>query len=103
MAAFNPGRGGNAAMSLGIAGAALDEALAYARERMQYGRPLCEFQGLQWKFARMAMQLDAARLLVYRAVTNAAQGFPSMIEASLAKAYSNEMAVSVVNESGSAS
>lgn len=99
MSAFNLERCGNAAMSLGIAGAALDEAIAYAKRRTQFGRPLCEFQGLQWKFARMAMQLDAARLLVYRAVTNAALGFPSMLEASMAKAYSNEMAVALTNES----
>jgi butyryl-CoA dehydrogenase len=98
MAAFNLERCGNAAMSLGIAGAALEEALAYARQRTQFGRALCEFQGLQWKFARMAMQLDAARLLIYRAVANAAQGLPSMIEASMAKAYANEMAVALTNE-----
>jgi alkylation response protein AidB-like acyl-CoA dehydrogenase len=98
MSAFNLERCGNAAMSLGIAGAALEEAIAYAKERTQFGRPLCEFQGLQWRFARMAMQLDAARLLVYRAVTNAAQGFPSMKEASMAKAFANEMGVTVTNE-----
>lgn len=98
MSAFNLERCGNAAMSLGAAGAALDEAVAYAKSRKQFGRHLCEFQGLQWKFARMAMRLDAARLLVYRAVTNAAQGFPSMIEASMAKAYANEMAISVTND-----
>jgi butyryl-CoA dehydrogenase len=98
MSAFNLERCGNAAMSLGIAGAALEEAIARAKQRTQFGRPLCEFQGLQWKFSRMAMQLDAARLLTYRAVTNAARGFPSMIEASMAKAYANEMAVAVTND-----
>jgi len=59
---------------------------------------LCEFQGLQWKFAKMAMEVDAARLLVYRAVANAAHGFPSMLESSMAKAYANEMAIRVTNE-----
>lgn len=98
MSAFNLERCGNAAMALGAAGGALDEAISYAKTRKQFGRHLCEFQGLQWKFAHMAMQLEAARLLVYRAVTNAAQGFPSMIEASMAKAYSNEMAISVTND-----
>jgi butyryl-CoA dehydrogenase len=97
MSAFNLERCGNAAMSLGIAGAALDEAIAYAQSRHQYGRPLCEFQGLQWNIARMAMQLDAARLLVYRAVVNGEDGLPSMLEASMAKAFSNEMAISVTN------
>ncbi|MCL4767488.1 MAG: acyl-CoA dehydrogenase family protein [Hyphomicrobiaceae bacterium] len=98
MAAFNLERCGNAAMSLGIATAAMEEAIAYAKTRVQFGRPLCEFQGLQWKLARMAMQLDAARLLVYRAVSNAASGFPSMKEASMAKAYANEMGVTLTNE-----
>jgi alkylation response protein AidB-like acyl-CoA dehydrogenase len=98
MAAFNLERCGNAAMAIGIAAAALEEAIEYAKTRKQFGRPLCEFQGLQWKIARMAMQVDAARLLMYRAVSNAAQGFPSMIEASMAKAFSNEMTVAVTNE-----
>jgi alkylation response protein AidB-like acyl-CoA dehydrogenase len=98
MAAFNLERCGNAAMAVGIAGAALDEAIAYAKRRTQFGRPLCDFQGLQWKLARLAMQVDAARLLLHRAVTNAAQGLPSMLEASMAKAFANEMAVTVTNE-----
>ncbi len=98
MEAFNLERCGNAIMSVGIAAGALDEAIAYAKERTQFGRPLCDFQGLQWKFSRMAMEVDAARLLVYRAVTNAAQGFPSMLESSMAKAYANEMGVRVTNE-----
>jgi butyryl-CoA dehydrogenase len=98
MSAFNLERCGNAAMAVGIAGAAFDEAVAYAKERTQFGRPLCEFQGLQWKMARMAMQLDAARLLLRRATINAANGFPSMVEASMAKAYCNEMAITVTNE-----
>jgi alkylation response protein AidB-like acyl-CoA dehydrogenase len=98
MSAFNLERCGNAAMSLGIAGGALEEAISYAKERTQFGRPLCEFQGLQWKVARMAMSLDAARLLVRRAVVNAANGLPSMIESSMAKAYANEMAITVTND-----
>jgi butyryl-CoA dehydrogenase len=98
MTAFNLERCGNAAMALGIASGALELAIGYARERKQFGRDLCEFQGLQWMFARMAMQVDATRLLVYRAVTNAATGFPSILEASMAKAYANEMAVAVTNQ-----
>jgi butyryl-CoA dehydrogenase len=98
MTAFNLERCGNAAMALGIATAALELAIGYAKERRQFGRDLCEFQGLQWMFARMAMEVDAARLLIYRAVTNAATGFPSILEASMAKAYANEMAVSVTNQ-----
>ena len=98
MAAFNLERCGNAAMAIGIAGAALEEAIEYAKSRKQFGRLLCEFQGLQWKFARMAMQVDAARLLMLRAVSNAAQGFPSMIEASMAKAFANEITITVTND-----
>jgi butyryl-CoA dehydrogenase len=98
MSAFNLERCGNAAMSLGIAGGALEEAISHAKERTQFGKPLCEFQGLQWKIARMAMSLDAARLLVRRAVVNAANGLPSMIESSMAKAYANEMAIAVTND-----
>jgi butyryl-CoA dehydrogenase len=98
MEAFNLERCGNAIMAVGIASAALDEAIAYAKQRTQFGRLLCEFQGMQWKFARMAMEVDAARLLVYRAVSGAAHGFPSMLESSMAKAYSNEMAIRVTND-----
>src|SRR4051812_45740310 len=85
-------------MAVGIAGAAFDEAVQYAKTRKQFGRLLCEFQGLQWKMARMLMQLDAARLMLRRATINAAKGFPSMAEASMAKAFSNEMAITVTNE-----
>jgi butyryl-CoA dehydrogenase len=99
MAAFNLERCGNAAMALGIASAALEEAIEYAKKRTQFGRPLCEFQGLQWKIANMAMQVDAARLLIYRAVSNGAHGLPSMLEASMAKAFANEMAITVTNGS----
>ena len=67
MTAFNLERCGNAAMAVGIAGAAFDEAVQYAKTRTQFGRLLCEFQGLQWKMARMLMQLDAARLMLRRA------------------------------------
>lgn len=98
MEAFNLERCGNAIMAVGIAAGALEEAMAYAKQRTQFGRLLCEFQGLQWKFAKMAMDVDAARLLVYRAVTNAAQGFPTMLESSMAKAYANEMAIRVTND-----
>lgn len=98
MEAFNLERCGNATMAVGIAAGALDEAIAYAKKRTQFGRLLCEFQGMQWKFAKMAMEIDAARLLVYRAVSNGAQGLPSMLEASMAKAYANEMAIRVTND-----
>ena len=76
MTTFDIERCGNAAMCLGIAGGAFEEARTYATERKAFGRPICEFQDVQFTIVNMAMQLDAARLLVYRAATGAGQGFP---------------------------
>lgn len=98
MAAFNLERCGNSAMAVGIAQGALDAAIAFAKERTQFGKPLCEFQGLQWKIARMAMKVDVSRLLIHRAIANAESGFPSMLEASMAKVNSNEMTIEVTND-----
>jgi len=70
----------------------------HARERIQFGRPLCEFQGIQWKFAEMALELEAARLLLYRAAANADRGLPSAYETSLAKAYCNQAGFRAANE-----
>lgn len=98
MQAFNVERCGNATMALGIAQGAFEEALRYSQERKQFGREICEFQGIQWMLADMAIKVDAARLLIYRAVTNAGKGFPSALEASMAKTYSNEMAIEVTNQ-----
>jgi alkylation response protein AidB-like acyl-CoA dehydrogenase len=66
--------------------------------RQQFGRPLCEFQGLQWKFADMKMQLDAARLLLYRAAVNADKGFPDAGETAIAKAFCNQAGFQATNE-----
>ena len=93
--AFNAERCGNAALSLGVAQGALDEAIRYAKERKQFGKSISELQGIQWMLAEMAMKVEAARLLVYRAATNAEDGLPSRLEASIAKAYSNEIATEV--------
>ena len=98
MTTFDLERCGNAAMCLGVAGGALEEAKAYATERRAFGRPICEFQDIQFKLVDMAMKLDAARLLVYRAVTGAGRGFPSMYESAMAKCFANEMVVQVTNE-----
>lgn len=97
MTTFDVERCGNAAMCLGVAGGALEEAKLYAIERKSYGRPICEFQDVQFSIVNMAMKLDAARLLVYRATTGAGRGFPSMLEAGMAKCYANEMVVEVTN------
>ncbi len=97
MTTFDLERCGNSAMCLGVAGGALEEAKAYAMERKAFGRPICEFQDIQFLIVDMAMKLDAARLLVYRAATNAGRGFPSMYESAMAKCCANETAVEVTN------
>ncbi|HDP80551.1 MAG TPA: acyl-CoA dehydrogenase [Spirochaetes bacterium] len=97
MLTFDIERCGNAAMALGVAGGALDEAKAYAMERNAFGRPICEFQAVQFMTVDMAMRLDAARLLVYRAASGAGQGLPSIYEASMGKCYANEIAVAVTD------
>lgn len=95
---FGVERVGNAVRALALAQAAFDRAVEHAKSREQFGRPLCDFQGLQWKFADMRMKLDAARLLIYRAVANADDGTPSPAEASIAKCYTNEIAFEVAND-----
>jgi alkylation response protein AidB-like acyl-CoA dehydrogenase len=98
MSAFSLERCGNATMGLGIAAAALEEATAYAQERQQFGKPIVDFQAIQMKLAEMAMRVEAARLLIYRAAVNAAQGLPSILDSSLAKCFSNEMVVEVASK-----
>lgn len=98
MRAFGPERVGNAAICVGLAQAAYDHALAFVKERRQFGRPIMEFQGLQWKIADMATQIHAARLMVYRAATNEKDGFPDPRDTTLAKLYANEMVQRVANE-----
>jgi len=70
----------------------------YASTRKQFGRELCEFQGLQWKFAEMAVKLDAAQLLLYRAVANAGQGLPDAYETAAAKLACNLAGWEVAND-----
>ena len=67
-------------------------------QRRRFGRLLCEFQGLQWKFADMKMKLDAGQLLLYRAANNADAGFPSPDETAIAKAYCNQAGFEVASE-----
>ena len=92
MEAFDLEWCGNATMSLGQASGSLDEVLEYVQERKQFGKPIVEFQAVQIKLAEMAMQVEAARLLIYRAALNAAEGLPSIFESSVGKCFSNEMA-----------
>ena len=95
---FNVERAGNATRSLALAQMAFDIAVEHAKTRIQFGRPISEFQGIQWKFADMKMKLDAARLLIYRAVVNADEGTLSPMECALAKAFTNDAAFWVAHE-----
>ena len=98
IAGFNVERLGNTARSLALGRYAYEEARQWALQRKQFGRLLCEFQGLLWKFADMKMQLDAGQLLLYRAATNADSGFPSPEETSIAKAFCNQAGFDIAND-----
>jgi alkylation response protein AidB-like acyl-CoA dehydrogenase len=80
------------AMALGLAQAALDEATRYAKERVQFGRPIAEFQAIQWMLADMATEIDAARLMVYRAAAMRDAGLRYTKEAAMAKLFASEVA-----------
>lgn len=96
---FNVERVGNTARALALGRYAYNAAREHALVRQQFGRALCEFQGTQWKFANMKMQLDAAQLLLYRAVANAKGGIPSAEETAIAKAFCNKTGFDVASES----
>jgi len=95
---FNVERLGNAARSLGLGQLAFDMAVDHSRQRKQFNKRLCDFQGLQWKFADMKLKLESARLLLYRAAVNADAGAPSAMDTSLAKLACNEAGFWVANE-----
>lgn len=98
MRAYNGQRVGAATVAQGIATGAYELALDYAREREQFGRPIAEFQGLQWMLADMATGLAAAQALIYKAAGNAGAGFPDMLEAAQAKILASETAIKVTND-----
>jgi len=89
------GRIGIAAFSLGIAQAALESSLRYAKERRQFGHAIAEFQAIQWKIADMAVKVDAARLLTRRAAALRDSGQEHTVQSSMAKLYASEAAVEV--------
>ena len=95
---FNVERIGNAARSLGLGRHAFNVAREHALVREQFGRPLCDFQGLQWKFAEMAVKLDAAQLLLHRAIAGAKDGLPSAYDTAVAKLACNVAGFEVANE-----
>ena len=99
MDAYNGQRVGAATVALGIAGGSYDLALAYAHEREQFGRPIAEFQGLQWMLVDMSTQLAAAQALVYNAAASAGPaGFPDVTQAAQAKIFTADMAIKVTND-----
>jgi alkylation response protein AidB-like acyl-CoA dehydrogenase len=95
---FNIERLGNAARAVAVGRKAFLEARDHAKTRRQFGRDICEFQGLQWKFAEMHMRLEAAQLLLMRAVTKADSGLPSAQDTALAKLACNEAGFFAANE-----
>ena len=84
------GRIGIGAMAVGIGRAALEESMEYAKKRVQFGKPIADFQAIQWMLADMATELDAARLLVYKAAYLKTRGLPYTKEASQAKLFASE-------------
>ena len=95
---FNAERIGNSARSLALGEFAFNVAKEYAVTREQFGKKICEFQGIQWKFSDMKIQIEAGRLLLYRAAINADRGFPSSKETSIAKAFCNKAGFEISNE-----
>jgi len=95
MGAFDLERCGNATMALAQASAALDDVAEYVQERHQFGKPIVDFQAVQIKLAEMKMQVEASRLLIWRAAVDAEQGFPSISASSVAKCFANEIARTV--------
>ncbi|MFW5902019.1 MAG: acyl-CoA dehydrogenase family protein [Thermodesulfobacteriota bacterium] len=98
MSGLDDGRIGIAALAAGLGQAALDEAAAYARQRVQFGRPIADNQGLRWMIADMATEVEAARLLVLNAAAKKDRGERCSKEASIAKLYASEMANRVAGQ-----
>lgn len=98
MTVLDGGRIGIAALSVGIAQAALDHSVKYSKQRKQFGKALAEFQGIQFKLADMAMEVEAARLLTYHAAKLKDEGKDFKIPACMAKYYASEIATKATNE-----
>jgi butyryl-CoA dehydrogenase len=98
MQTLDGGRIGVSAQALGIAQAALDASVAYAKERIQFGKPIATLQAIQWMIADMATEIDAARLLVYRAASCVDNGRPYSTEGAMAKLFASETATRVAGK-----
>jgi short-chain 2-methylacyl-CoA dehydrogenase len=95
---LNEGRIAIGSQMIGLARGALDHAVAYAKERKQFGKAIGEFQGVQFQLAKMAIELEAARLLVYNAARMRDAGIPFVTEAAMAKYYSSQIAENVASQ-----
>jgi alkylation response protein AidB-like acyl-CoA dehydrogenase len=95
---LDSGRISIAAQALGIGRAVLEESIEYANVREQFGKPIAEFQGIQWKLADMATQLDAAELLIWRAALLEDKGLPFEKEAAMAKMFASDVAMQAAIE-----
>jgi alkylation response protein AidB-like acyl-CoA dehydrogenase len=98
MKVLDGGRISIAALGLGMAQGAYEAALHYSKQRKQFGKPIADFQAIQFKLADMATEIDAARLLIYRAAWMKDHGMKTTRESSMAKLYAGEVAVRVANE-----
>ncbi len=98
MRAYNGQRIGAATVALGIAQGAYELALEYARSREQFGRPIAEFQGIQWMLADMSIGLSASRALIHNAALESVDGFPEMCATAQAKILASETAIKVTND-----
>ncbi|MCS6988802.1 MAG: acyl-CoA dehydrogenase [Chloroherpetonaceae bacterium] len=98
MMILDGGRISIAALSLGIAEGALEASLKYAKERKQFGKPIADFQAIQFKLADMATEIEAAKMLTFRAAAMKDEGKTTTMESSMAKLYASEVAVRVCNE-----
>ncbi|RJP55809.1 MAG: acyl-CoA dehydrogenase [Deltaproteobacteria bacterium] len=98
MEALDGGRINIGAISVGLAQAALDKALSYSKERAQFGKPISEFQGIQFMLADMATEIEAARLLVYKAAYMKDQGLKVTKEAAMAKRFATDVAMKVTTD-----
>jgi alkylation response protein AidB-like acyl-CoA dehydrogenase len=98
MSAYNGQRVGAATVAHGIATGAYEAALEYCKSRRQFGRPIAEFQGLQWILADMSIGLAASQALIYKASLNGGGGFPDACEAAQAKIFASDTAIRVTND-----
>jgi len=98
MMTLDGGRIGVAAQALGIAEAALADAIEYSKQRVQFGKPLCKFQAISFKLAEMATKIEAARQLVYKAAMRKEEKKPYSVDAAMAKMYASDIAMEVTTD-----